>query len=114
MPTGNAKENLNVQVWNRSTNDTLENVTADILYGVQALPDYVQIQAGNATLAGTAAYRVVYTITDERDSLKVTEIWTVKDRKEYVITYKATPDLYNKYESTAHQMIDSFRITSPG
>jgi serine/threonine-protein kinase len=110
LPTGNAKESLNVQVWNRSANDTLENVTADILYGVQALPDYVQIEAGNATLGGVPSYRIVYTMTDDRDSLKVTEIWAIKGGKEYIITYEATPDNYNKYESTAQQMIDSFRI----
>jgi hypothetical protein len=70
----------------------------------------VQIEAGNATLAGAPAYRIVYVATDERDSLKVTEIWVIKDGKEYIITYKATPDNYDKYESTAQQMIDSFRI----
>lgn len=110
MPTGNAKENLNVQVWNRSRNDTLANVTADVVSGVQALPGFVQIEAGNATLAGAPAYRIVYLTTDDRDSLKVTEIWTIKDGKEYVITYKATPNNYGKDESTAQQMIDSFRI----
>jgi len=110
MPTGNGKENLNVQVWNRSTNDSLENVTAETLYGVQALSGFVQIEAGNATLAGAPAYRIVYTVTDERDSLKVAEIWTIKDGKEYVISYKATPNNYDKYESTAQQMINSFRI----
>jgi hypothetical protein len=74
----------------------------------------VQIEAGNATLAGVAAYRIVYMTTDERDSLKVTEIWMIKERKEYIVTYKATPDNYKKYESTAQQTIDSFTITSPG
>jgi len=43
--------------------------------------------------------------------LKLTQIWTIKDGKEYFITYKAAPNNYDTYLSAAQQMIDSFQIT---
>jgi hypothetical protein len=43
------------------------------------------------SLAGAPAYRIAYTVTDERDSLKVTEIWSIKDGKKYIITCEQLP-----------------------
>jgi eukaryotic-like serine/threonine-protein kinase len=110
IPTNNATENLNVQVWNRSANDTLSSLTPSKLSALQEFSDFKQIEAGNTTLAGNPAYKVVYTATVDGDPLKLTQIWTVKGGKEYVITYKAAPNNYDTYASTAQQMIDSFKI----
>jgi len=110
MPTNNGTENLNVQVWNRSASDTLSSLTPGILSAVQDFPDFAQIDAGNVTLAGNPAYKIVYTANNNGDYQKVTEIWTVKDGKEYLITYKAAPSNYDAYSNTAQQMIDSFQI----
>jgi hypothetical protein len=109
LPTNNAAENLNVQVIN--TTDTLSNRTANILGQVQDLPDFSRIEAGNATLAGNPAYKVVYTATIDGNKFKLTQIWTVKNGKEYFITYKAAPNNYDQYAGTAQQMIDSFQIS---
>ncbi|MGZ7188651.1 MAG: PsbP-related protein [Halobacteriota archaeon] len=110
IPTNNATENLNVQVWNRSANDTLSNLTASRLLALQDFSHFAQIEAGDTTLAGNPAYKIVYTATVDGDHLKVTEIWTVKHGKEYIITYKADPKDFDTYASTAQQMIDSFKI----
>jgi hypothetical protein len=110
MPTSNPAENLNVQVWNRSTNETLSSRTAHLLAAAQSLSNFTEISAGNATLGGNPAYKLVYAATYEGDHLKFTQIWTIKHGKEYVITYKADPKNFETYESTAQQMIDSFRI----
>ncbi len=111
IPTNNASENLNVQVYNLSTGDTLSSTTSDILTDVRNISNFTQIQAGNATLAGTPAYKIVYTANDNKgDFLKIMQIWTVKAGKEYLITYKAAPNNYDTYASTAQQMIDSFSI----
>lgn len=110
MPTNNPSENLNVQVWNRSANETLDNRTASILAAVQDFSNYTEIAAGNATLGGIPAYRVSYTATYDGAYLKFTQIWTIQDGKEYLITYKADPRDFDTYASTAQQMIDSFKI----
>ncbi len=109
VPTNNNSENLNVQVYNASAGDTLSSLTPDILAGIHNISNFTQIQAGNATLAGSPAYKVVYTASDDNgDFLKVTQIWTIYEGKEYLITYKAAPNNYDTYANTAQQMIDSF------
>jgi len=110
MPTNNDTENLNVQVWNLSANETLQSRTAVLLPAVQGFSDFTQIEAVNTNLAGNPAYKVVYTANIDGDLLKLTQIWTVKNGKEYIITYKAAPNNYDTYASTAQQMIDSFQI----
>lgn len=109
-PTNNATENLNVQVGNLSASDTLESITSAQIAHVQEFADFTQIEAGNATLAGNPAYKIVYTATYDGDFQKATQIWTVKDGKVYLVTYKTAPDDYNTYLSAAQQMIDSFKI----
>ena len=110
IPTNNATENLNVRVSNLSASDTLESRTSDRTEALQDYDNFTQISAGNTTLAGNPAYKIIYTATVDGDHLKVTQIWTVKDGKEYTITYKAAPKNYETYLSTAQQMIDSFKI----
>ncbi|MGA3359582.1 MAG: PsbP-related protein [Halobacteriota archaeon] len=111
LPTNNVTENLNVQVINISANDTLTSRTASIISQVQNISNFTQIDAGNTTLAGNPAYKIVYTATVNGNDLKLTQIWTIKDGKEYFITYKAAPNNYDTYLSAAQQMIDSFQIT---
>ena len=110
MPTNNAAENLNVQVWNRSANETLSNRTAIMLAAVQDFSNYTEISAGNTTLGSNPAYKVTYTATYGGAYLKFTQIWTIKHGKEYIVTYKADPKNFDTYASTAQQMIDSFKI----
>jgi hypothetical protein len=110
MPTNNAVENLNVQVWNRSANETLSSRTALMLAAVQDLSNFTEFSDGNTTLGGKPAYKITYTATYDGNNLKFTQIWTIKHGKEYLITYKADPKNFDTYASTAQQMIDSFKI----
>jgi len=110
IPTNNATENLNVQVWNRSASDTLSSLTDTKLLAMQDFSDFKQIEAGNTTLAGNPAYKIVYTTTVDGYYQKVTQIWTVKRGTEYLITYKADPKNFDTYASTAQLMVDSFQI----
>jgi eukaryotic-like serine/threonine-protein kinase len=110
-PTNNKTENLNVQVYNLSASDTLSSETDALLSELNGLSNFTLVNEGNTTLAGNPAYKVVFTVTTSTgDNLKATQIWTVKDGKEYIITYKGTPTNYDTYLSAAQQMIDSFQI----
>jgi serine/threonine-protein kinase len=111
-PTSNTTENLNVQAYNLSAGDTLSNITATIRSEVEEFSNFKLIDAGNTTLAGNPAYKIVYTATTSKgDNVKVTQIWTVKDGKEYIITYKGSPANYDTHLSAAQKMIDSFQIS---
>jgi len=70
------------------------------------------IESGNATLAGNQGYKLVYT-TNYSGTLgirKTMELWTVKDGKAYIITYRARPGDYDVSADTVQKMIDSFKI----
>ena len=72
-----------------------------------------QIQSSeDAILAGNPAHKIVYTTTyGEQQDFKTFQIWTVKDGKAYIITYRATPSNYaNYYKSIIQNMINSFDI----
>ncbi|MEI7828061.1 MAG: PsbP-related protein [Euryarchaeota archaeon] len=107
LPTGNSTDNLNVQVIEPV--DTLSSVTLNVTAAMHNYSDFKQIEAGNTTLAGTAAYKSVYTATIYRP-MKIMQIWTVKNGTAYMVTYKAGPDNYDKYVETAQKMIDSFQL----
>ncbi len=111
LPTNNDSENLNVQVSNLSAGETLRSMTSEIIAADQNLSNFTQIQAGNATLAGLPAYKIVCTASDsDGNFLKIMQTWTVNAGKGYIITYKAAPNNYDTYANTAQQMIDSFSI----
>ena len=110
-PTKNESENLNVQVMNLSASDTLETITDDVISNAQDYNNFNEISAHNATLAGLPAYKIVLTATtNSGDQLEALQIWTVKDDKAYIITYKGAPANYDTYLSAAQKMIDSFQI----
>ncbi len=111
VPTHNSSENLNVQAYNLSAGETLSSTTSDILTSIQDDSNSTQIQAGNTTLAGLPAYKIVYTTYDSKGNfVKALQTWTVNAGKEYLITYKTAPSNYDTYASTAQQMIDSFSV----
>jgi len=89
---------------------SLSEWTAGWLKALQNQSNFTQIDAGNATLAGYPAYKIVYTFTGPYGDSKVTEIWTVKDGNVYEIWYSAYPKYYDIYADTAQKMIDSFQI----
>jgi serine/threonine-protein kinase len=109
-PTNNKTENLNIQAYNVTASDTLSNITSTILSENKELANFTLIESGNTTLGGSPAYKTVFTVTSSSgDNLKVTQIWTVKDGKEYLITYKGFPANYDAHLSSAQKMIDSFQ-----
>lgn len=75
------------------------------------ISNFTQIDAGNTTLAGYPAYKIVYTAnTDPFGVHKVTDILMVKDGNVYEIQYSANLRYYDTYADTAQKMIDSFQI----
>ncbi len=111
LPTNNKTENLNVQVLNLSSSDSLSTLTDEGIANAQSYDNFTQIAANNTTLAGYPAYKIVFTATIDGNFVKVQQVWTVYEGKAYIITYKAAPANYDAYASTAQQMIDSFTTT---
>jgi serine/threonine-protein kinase len=79
----------------------------------KSVSDLEIIESGASALAGYAAHRIVFTFTivDYEDiNAKGMALWTIKDKKAYMIMYGAESGSYDKYLQTAQAMIDSFEI----
>jgi hypothetical protein len=63
-----------------------------------------------ATLVGQNAKVAHYNITYQGRTLKIKQYWFVKGKKAYVFTYTASPAQFARYDSTATQVIKSFRF----
>jgi hypothetical protein len=50
---------------------------------------------GNATLAGSPAYEIIFDYSYLDNNKKAIEIWTVKDNKVYIINYVAYEHIFD-------------------
>jgi uncharacterized protein YceK len=120
LPTNNASENLSVQVITLPSNATLATASENGTSTVDRYHDGVLLSPEeNTTLAGLPAKTYMYQATIDGKPLNVLKTWTVKDGKAYVITYKAgygagtatdPNNIFDKYLTTAQQVIDSFQL----
>jgi hypothetical protein len=92
-------------------NTTLDLYTTNhIVYLRQNIPGFSIINSSQSSLAGSSAQKIVYTFNGRATIYKVTQLWTLKDSRIYMITYFAQSDLYNTFLPTAQKMIDSFQV----
>jgi eukaryotic-like serine/threonine-protein kinase len=76
----------------------------------QLFRDFNIAETNTFTLAGSNAYKVVYTFTLDQINYKKMDIWTIKDNKAYIINYLAETGKYTSYLPTIQKMVDSFEI----
>jgi serine/threonine-protein kinase len=62
------------------------------------------------TLSGNPAEKIEFTAKIGQVDRNEMQLFTIKDPRQYVITYAAIVDQYAKELTTAQQMIDSFKI----
>jgi len=92
-------------------NTTLDLYTTNhIVYLRQNIPGFSIINSSQSSLGGSLAQKIVYTFNGRATIYKVTQLWTLKDSRIYMITYFAQSDLYNTFLPTAQKMIDSFQV----
>ncbi len=61
-------------------------------------------------LAGQQGREIVYYMKYQSKSLKLKQYWFIKESTAYLFTYTAEPSDYDKYESVATTIINSFRF----
>jgi hypothetical protein len=66
----------------------------------------------STTLAGNPAQRIEYTARQDQIDLKFIQIVTIKDGKEYIITFGAPKGQFPNDVPAVQKMIDSFQIIS--
>lgn len=68
------------------------------------------ISLKSTTLAGQQTKEFIYNMNYQGKSLKIKQYWFIKGNVAYLFTYTAEPSEYDKYESTATEMIKSFKF----
>jgi len=97
---------------------TLEEYTKQSLSAIENefLDDNKQVKKynierknGKASLAKSEAFQVIYTGKNEsNNSMKIMEVWNLKNKKAYIITYEAPSENYDKLNPIVEEMVDSF------
>lgn len=68
------------------------------------------ISLKSIVIAGYAAKEFVYNMNYQGRSLKLKQIWFIKNNVAYLFTFTALPSTFNDYESTATTIIMSFKF----
>ena len=106
---------LGVKVQNlASKNTSLNEITKmQIKNLTQNHPDFKLIESTKSMLAGIVAHKIVFIATDNSGhERKAMQIWTLKDGRAYLLTYKAQPEEFSHYLPLVQKMIDSFQFIS--
>lgn len=64
----------------------------------------------STTLAGQQGKEFIYNMSYKEKTFKVKQYWFIKGKLAYLFTYTAEPLEYEKYESIASDMINSFKF----
>jgi hypothetical protein len=84
---------------------TLANLTRD---QTTTIATYATInQSTPIILAGNLAHKVLYTFTKGQYVEKWMQLWTIKDRNEYIVTYVGQPSDYSKYLPIVQDMVNT-------
>ncbi len=104
------QENLNIVVGTSSSTDLEKFTDANIEEIEKSFTDVKLVSNTSTTLAGVAAREVVFTLEQKDYTIKLMQIYALKEGNAYVITYTAEEDAYSEYLTTARAMIATFEI----
>ncbi len=114
-----ATVSVSVEVLNQNiSNDATTQYVTGILASVKrSLPDFQIIESSpKSSIAGNSAYKIVYTFLSQDPAVQAhfqsMNIWTVKDKKAYSVSYTELKPLYATYLPTVQKMIDSLEIVA--
>ena len=92
------------------TKQSVTNIENEFLDNQKQVKKYEISQRNDkATLVKRPAFQVIYTGKDENNnSFKMMEVWNLKDKKAYIITYEAASGKYDEFIKIVDEMVDSF------
>jgi eukaryotic-like serine/threonine-protein kinase len=78
----------------------------------RSLGTVVFLEDKKEKLAGTEAYRLVYTSRQKKADFKFMQVMCIRNNRAYVLTYTALQEQYDKLLKTAQAIIKSFQLTA--
>lgn len=104
-------QNVNLVIGQLSNNRTsLQNyTTAGIALLAHQFSNFTLDQINRTTLSANPAIQIIYTLNDGQTSVKQMQVWTLKDGKDFILTYSVAPS--SQFDIlTAKKIFDSFVI----
>ncbi len=114
-PPGTPHATLNIIGGNRlPSNMSLEQFSAASINNLrQSFPRFNLLESSSNTLGGFPAHTVVYTAEVAPGfGVKSMQVWTIKDARDFIITYVSLPSDFSNYLPTVQHMIDSIAFIS--
>jgi serine/threonine-protein kinase len=112
-----ATVSISIEGLNHSMSATTidEFVTGILDTAKRSFADFQIVESNpNANIAGTSAYKIVYTFLSQDPAVKThfqsMNIWSLQEKKVYSISYTELKSLYASYLPIVQKMIDSFQI----
>ena len=111
-----ATVSVSVEGVNHSMSTNTSEFVKGILSSAQSLSDFHIIESDpKANITGNSGYKIVYSFLSQDPAVQAhfqsMNIWNVKDKKVYSISYTELKSLYARHLQTVQKMIDSFEIT---
>ena len=96
---GHVPQNISLEQFSNATINELR----------QLFPGFNLTESNSTTLAGIPAHKIEYTsITQSGRELELMQVWTLKDARDFIITYGSLSRDFSSYLPTIQKMIDSF------
>lgn len=111
--TDNYKANLNLIIQDLSQDPrTLDEYTLESINAIKAgYQGSQQIESKSTVLSGNPAHKSVFTIpTDKGFTIRIVQVWMIKDNKAYLLSFSSEESVYPLLENDVNAMINSFRI----
>lgn len=112
-------ENVSSSASSRSntTEAALSSLTKqNLVLANRTLPNFELISSNDTTFAGNPAHKIVYSFTEPSlvtpsdFQFQSMNVWTIKDDKQYTLSYSQPIEEYLTYLGVVQQIIDSFKI----
>lgn len=107
-PTDNVNFNIIIQ---SEPNRNLEEYTKFSKEQVQQIPDFKIEKESYETYNGNKFAVAVNSFKKDNVNFKSKGMWTIYNKKAYVLTYTATDDIFDKYLKDAENIFKSFKIS---
>lgn len=104
------QENFNVVVGDLPESMELDELTDANIEQAKTHFAIENIDSSPTTLANNPARKVTYNLKQGQYDLKIMQIYMIKGKRVYVITYTAEEDRYSDFLGTAQSMINTFEI----
>jgi len=104
-------ENANIIVQDLGQRMTLGDYSQLSLEQLQKVGS-MDVHLSDTTLAGLPAQEAAFTMSLNGVSMDFHQIWTVKDKRAYILTFTSETSRYSDYEGIFTQMAASFKLDS--